>query len=65
MSTLDKLWKGLSDTIKLNDKVDRMADVMAGQQRRIESLTERVIRLEAQHETVMRLASIPRLPKSR
>lgn len=48
MGVTDKVWGALTSMIKLEDKVNRQAEAMKGQQARIENLTGRVIRLEAQ-----------------
>ena len=50
MSVTDKIWGALTSMIKLEDKVNRQAEAMKAQQARIEDLTGRVIRLEAQLE---------------
>ena len=50
MGVTDKIWGALSAMIKLEDKVNRQAEAMKAQQARIEDLTGRVIRLEAQLE---------------
>ncbi|MFI4888022.1 MAG: hypothetical protein ACHP7B_04675 [Burkholderiales bacterium] len=52
MSVTDRVWGALTSIIKLEDKVNRQADAMKVQQLRIEDLTGRVIRLEAQLELV-------------
>jgi uncharacterized coiled-coil protein SlyX len=41
------MWDAIATVIRMNDKVEQMAAVITTQQRKIESLTERVIRLEA------------------
>ncbi len=46
MSIADKMWDAVTTVIKMNDKVERMAATIVAQQQKIESLTERVIRLE-------------------
>ena len=46
MGVTDKMWDALTTVIKLNDRVERMAATMKAQQEKIETLTERVIRLE-------------------
>jgi hypothetical protein len=46
MGVADKMWDAITTVIKMNDKVERMAATMITQQQKIESLTERVIRLE-------------------
>jgi hypothetical protein len=48
----DKIWAALTSMIKLEDKVNRQAEAMKAQQQRIEDLTGRVIRLEAQLELI-------------
>jgi len=53
MGVTDKLWDAITTVIKMNDKVERMAATMVGQQQRIENLTERVIRLETTLEIAM------------
>lgn len=52
MGITDKMWDAITTVIRMNDKVERMASVIKDQQGRIESLTERVIRLE----TVLEIA---------
>jgi hypothetical protein len=46
MGVADKMWDAITTVIKMNDKVERMASTIVTQQQKIESLTERVIRLE-------------------
>jgi len=53
MGVTDKLWDAITTVIKMNDKVERMAESMTTQQQKIESLTERVIRLEMALEIAM------------
>lgn len=53
MGVTDKLWDAITTVIKMNDKVERMAASMVTQQQKIESLTERVIRLETALEVAM------------
>ena len=50
MGTADRVWGALTSMIKLEDTVRRQAEAMKSQQARIEDLTGRVIRLEAQLE---------------
>jgi len=50
MSVTDRIWGALTSMIKLEDKVNRQAEAMKAQQQKIENLTGRVIRLEAQLE---------------
>lgn len=53
MGVTDKMWDAVTTVIKMNDKVERMAATMVTQQQKIESLTERVIRLETALEIAM------------
>jgi shikimate kinase len=53
----DKVWDALTTVIKMNDKVMSLAGTVKEQQLKIEGLTERVIRLEATLELMMRTTS--------
>ena len=53
MGITDKMWDAITTVIKMNDKVERMAGTMKGQQEKIENLTERVIRLETALEIAL------------
>lgn len=46
MGVTEKMWDAITTVIKMNDRVERMAATVVTQQQKIESLTERVIRLE-------------------
>jgi CII-binding regulator of phage lambda lysogenization HflD len=61
MNVADRVWGALTSMIKLEDKVNRQTEAMKDQQRRIEDLTERVIRLEAQLELLTSAALVRRL----
>jgi hypothetical protein len=61
VSITGKVWDALASMIKLEDKVKSQSEAMKGQQTKIENLTERVIRLEAQLEMLMRAAEIKRI----
>jgi hypothetical protein len=61
MGVTDKVWAALTSMIKLEDKVNRQAEAMKSQQARIEDLTGRVIRLEAQLEMFTAAALVKRL----
>lgn len=52
MSVTDRILSALTTVIRMNDKVEDMAGLMKEQQRRIDDLNGRVIRLE----TVLELA---------
>lgn len=58
MGVADKVWNALTTVIKMNDKVVSLASVVKEQQAKIESLTERVVRLEAQLGTMFKIASM-------
>ncbi len=61
MGVTEKVWGALTSMIKLEDKVNRQADAMKSQQQKIEDLTGRVIRLEAQLELLTGAALVKRL----
>jgi len=61
MGVTDKIWGALTSMIKLEDKVHRQSDAMKLQQQKIEDLTSRVIRLEAQFELLTAAAMIKKL----
>lgn len=50
MGITERVWAALTSMIKLEDKVSRQNEAIRAQQTRIENLTERLIRLEAQVE---------------
>lgn len=52
MSVTDRILSALTTVIRMNDKVVEMASLMKEQQRRIDALNSRVIRLE----TILELA---------
>jgi hypothetical protein len=61
MGVTDKVWGALTSMIKLEDKVNRQAEAMKSQQAKIEDLTGRVIRLEAQIELFAGAALVKKL----
>jgi len=61
MSVTDRVWGALTSMIKLEDKVTRQSEALKGQQTKIEDLTSRVIRLEAQLELLTGAALVRRL----
>ncbi len=63
MGVTDRVWGALTSMIKLEDKVTRQAEALQGQQARIEDLTARVIRLEAQLELLTSAAVVRNLVK--
>lgn len=60
MGISEKVWDVLTTVIKMDDKVERMADTIKGQQMRIEDLTLRVVRLE----TALEIALASQKPKT-
>jgi hypothetical protein len=60
MGISEKVWDVLTTVIKMDDKVERMADTIKGQQMRIEDLTMRVVRLE----TALEIALDSQKPKT-
>ena len=61
MGVTDRVWAALTAMIKLEDKVTRQADALKSQQSKIEDLTSRVIRLEAQLELLTSAAIVRKL----
>jgi hypothetical protein len=61
MGVTDKVWGALTSMVKLEDKVNRQAEAMKAQQQRIEDLTARVIRVEAQLELLTSAALVKRI----
>lgn len=59
MGVTEKMWDAITTVIKMNDKVERLAGTVKNQQDKIESLTERVIRLEAFVEMALAGRSSP------
>jgi hypothetical protein len=53
MSVNEKRWEGIARVIRMDDKVERLAEAVKAQQIRIENLTERVIRLETALEIAL------------
>ncbi len=61
MGVTERVWGALTSMIKLEDKVNRQSEAMKAQQVKLEDLTARVIRLEAQLELLAGAAIIKRL----
>ena len=53
MSISDKMWDGITRVIKMDSKVESLASTVVDQQKRIEDLTGRVIRLETALELAL------------
>jgi len=64
MSITERMWDTLTTVIKMNDKVVTMSVQMAEQQRKIEDLTARVIRLETALEIALARRPARRIARS-
>jgi len=60
MSVTDRILSALTTVIRMNDKVEEMAGLMKEQQRRIDDLNARMIRLETVLELALNRASVQR-----
>ncbi len=63
MGISEKVWDVLTTVIKMDDKVERMAGTIKGQQMRIEDLTMRVVRLETALEIALSTQKTKPTPK--
>ncbi len=54
MAITDKMWEGISRVIRMDAKVEGLAETVKEQQIRIEDLTGRLIRLETMVEIAQR-----------
>jgi hypothetical protein len=59
MSVTDRILTALTTVIRMNDKVEEMAGLMKEQQRHIDDLKGRVIRLETVLELALSRSSAP------
>lgn len=53
MGVVDKMWDGITRVMRMDDKIERLASTVKEQQRKIENLNERIIRLETALEIAM------------
>lgn len=53
MSVVDKMWDGITKVIKMDTKVESLAATVIDQQKRLENLTGRIIRLETALEIAL------------
>ena len=63
MGVTDRVWAALTSMIKLEDKVAQQSEAIKAQQTKIEHLTERVIRIEAQLELLTGAAMVKKLTR--
>lgn len=63
MGGAQTIWSALTTIIQMEGRITRQAEVLGAQQAKIESLTERVIRLEAQMEMLLIGAGAKPAPK--
>ena len=61
MGVTERVWSALTAMIKLEDRVTRQNEIIKSQQTKLEDLTERVIRLEAQLALLASAAFVRRL----
>ena len=61
MGVTERVWGALTAMIKLEDKVSRQNETIKAQQAKIENLTERIIRLEAQLDLLTGAAVVRKL----
>ena len=59
MSVTDRILTALTTVIRMNDKVEAMAGLMKEQQRRIDDLNARMIRLESVLEIALSRSAMP------
>jgi len=64
MGVTERVWNAFTSVIKLEDRVTRQAEALKAQQAKIEDLSGRVIRLEAQFDLMIEAAMIKRLKSS-
>jgi cell division protein FtsB len=65
MGVTDRVWAALTSMIKLEDRVAQQSGALVAQQARIENLTERVIRLEAQLELLTSAAMVRKITRGK
>jgi hypothetical protein len=61
MGIADRLWAVVTTIIKMNDKVLFLSSALQVQQNKFEGLTERVIRLEATLDLIIRASAAKQL----
>jgi hypothetical protein len=61
----ETIWETLKSVIQMESRIDLLATTARDQQAKIESLTERVIRLEAQMDMLLLRAGAPTVKRLR
>ena len=61
MGVTERIWAAFTAVVKLEDKVNRHSEAMRDHQAKIEVLTERIIRIEAQLEMLTSAALVKKL----
>ena len=61
MGVTERVWGALTSMIKLEDKATRQNEAIKAQQAKIENMTERIIRLEAQLELLAGAAMLKKI----
>ena len=64
MGVTEKMWDGITRVIKMDSKVEGLASTVIDQQKRIEDLTGRIIRLETALEIGLSAQHQKKLDKS-
>lgn len=64
MSWSSKVWDALTAVKRLEEKAKGLADIVKAQNQRIDTLTERTIKLEVQMELLMQVAVTRRISQN-
>jgi phage shock protein A len=64
MSWSSKVWDALTAVKRLEDKAKGLSEIVKAQNQRIDTLSERIIRLEVQMELLMQVAVTRRISQS-
>lgn len=63
MSLAEKVWEAFTTVIQMRDKIATLTEAIKSQQAKIESLTERTVKLETTLDLLMKASRQSRLPK--
>lgn len=61
MGVTERIWAALTSMVKLEDKVARQGELIKTHQQKIESLSDRMIRLETTIDMLMRASEQKRI----